>query len=246
MDLLPAAARTRFYVKKVLPCMGLIALLLGIFMFGAGIGVLIQEKYHAAVSTVAFQSASIVLLLAGIISFIAGGLEIYVTRFTDSAPPLVGKRSLWFICILSLAAILAFVAAIMGFVYIGKVENKMEDDLTIKLQDYGETFDSLANVDSIQSEDKCCGVNTYADWRDTVYGGHRYDRVPDSCCKEYKYGCGSKFSDEEILNKKGCLEVVKSSIKSHLLLVGIAGILIALIEVGLVIGVCYVRKKHLH
>lgn len=28
----------------------------------------------------------------------------------------------------------------------------MEDDLTIKLQDYGETFDSLANVDNIQSE----------------------------------------------------------------------------------------------
>lgn len=64
-------------------------------MFGAGIGVLVQEKYHAAVSSVPFQSASIILLLAGIISFIAGSLEIYVTRFTDSTPHLVGKRSLW-------------------------------------------------------------------------------------------------------------------------------------------------------
>ena len=64
-------------------------------MFGAAIGVLVHEQYHAAVSAVPFQSASIVLLLAGISSVIAGGFIIYVTKFTDAAPPLVNKRSLW-------------------------------------------------------------------------------------------------------------------------------------------------------
>ena len=64
-------------------------------MFGAAIGVLVHEKYHATVSTVPFQSASIVLLLAGISSVIAGGFEIYVTKVTDASPPVVGRRSLW-------------------------------------------------------------------------------------------------------------------------------------------------------
>ena len=64
-------------------------------MFGAAIGVLVHEEYHAAVSTVPFQAASIVLLIAGILSVAAGGLLIYVTKFTDASPPLVHKRSLW-------------------------------------------------------------------------------------------------------------------------------------------------------
>ena len=42
---------------------------------------------------------------------------------------------------------------------------------------------------------------TYADWRATVYGGNRYDKVPDSCCKTEEYACGFKFKDEATLNK---------------------------------------------
>ena len=63
-------------------------------MFGAGVGVLVQEGYHAAVISVPFQSASSLLIAAGICSVLAGCLEIWVTRFTDAAPPLVHKRSL--------------------------------------------------------------------------------------------------------------------------------------------------------
>lgn len=63
-------------------------------MFGAGVGVLVHEGYHAAVISVPFQSASSLLIPAGICSVVAGCLEILVTRFTDSAPSLVHKRSL--------------------------------------------------------------------------------------------------------------------------------------------------------
>jgi len=63
-------------------------------MFGAGVGVLAREEYHAAVISVPFQSASILLIPAGICCVVAGCLEIFVTRFTDAAPSLVHKRSL--------------------------------------------------------------------------------------------------------------------------------------------------------
>ena len=63
-------------------------------MFGAGVGVLVQEGYHAAVISVPFQSASSLLVPAGICSVLAGCLEIWVTRFTDAAPSLVRRRSL--------------------------------------------------------------------------------------------------------------------------------------------------------
>ena len=47
-------------------------------------------------------------------------------------------------------------------------------------------------------QDKCCGVINYADWRNTIYGGHRYDKVPDSCCLEQKHACGFEFELSKI------------------------------------------------
>ena len=47
-------------------------------------------------------------------------------------------------------------------------------------------------------QDKCCGVINYADWRNTIYGGHRYDKVPDSCCMEQKHACGFEFELSKI------------------------------------------------
>ena len=47
-------------------------------------------------------------------------------------------------------------------------------------------------------QDKCCGIINYADWRNTIYGGHRYDKVPDSCCMEQKHACGFEFELSKI------------------------------------------------
>ena len=53
-----------------------------------------REGYHAEVITVPFQTASSVLIPAGIFSVVAGCLKIWVTRFSGAAPPVVHKRSL--------------------------------------------------------------------------------------------------------------------------------------------------------
>lgn len=55
---------------------------------------LAHEGYHAKVITVPFQSASSVLIPAGICSVIAGCFKIWATRITDASPPRVRKRSL--------------------------------------------------------------------------------------------------------------------------------------------------------
>lgn len=213
-------------------------------MFGAGVGVLVNQGYHAAVISVPFQSASSLFIPAGICSVLAGCFKILITKFTDAAPSVVHKRSLVFIVVLSVASVLTFIAVILAFVYNGNVGNKAEDDLRSQLQDYG-LKSGTEPLDTIQSKDECCGVDYYTDWRDTPYGGRRTYKVPDSCCKNYEYACGDNFETSSI-NRNGCLEVVKSSINSHLLFIGISGIVIALpIEVSLVAAVLYIRKKHL-
>lgn len=237
----------RFYMITVLPCIGGCVLLLGIFLCGSAIAVLAIEKDHAAVSTVPFQSAPIVLLMAGILAIAAGIFMIVVTKCINVTQENVKKTSRIFMWVLVVACILAFVSAIMGFVYVRKVENTMEDDMKIQVKQYGVTgsYESLININRIQSKNKCCGVINYVDWRNTTYGGRRYDKVPDSCCIEENHACGFGFVLGNI-NHRGCLNIVKRSTSRHLMLVGVGGLLVSLIELALVIAVCFIRKKKLN
>lgn len=239
-------AHQRHYTSRVLPGVGICIVVLGIFMFASGIAVLVNQKDHAALSSVPFQSAAVVILIAGILSIIAGSVEVIAMKCRECPPAEAKKYLLIFLIVLLLSALLAFVAGIMAFVYTGQVGNKMEDDLTVHLKQYGVTghYGSLVSVNRVQSKNQCCGVINYADWRNTTYGGHRYDKVPDSCCTDQVHACGFEFELSKI-NRRGCLKLVRRSASNHLKLVGIGGILVAIIQFGLAAAVQYIRRKKL-
>lgn len=239
----PLRQRERPYTNKVFPLFGVGAVVLGIFLFGAGIGVLVAERQHVAVSSVSYSAAPIVLLLGGIISILAGGYLIFATKRREELD--VKKDSLVFACTLIVASVFAIVAAIMAFVFIGQVGDSMQDDLKAKLQEYGITgrYESLLLLNKIQSENNCCGVINYADWRNTTYGGRRYDKVPDSCCKVQDHACGFEFELTKI-NHGGCLKPVKGSTDRHLLIVGVGGLVVFFIEIALAIATFVIRKKY--
>ena len=57
-------------------------------MFGAGIGVIVAAQYHAAISSIPFQTASTLLLVAGILSILAGAVAYYlVKKFSVASKP---------------------------------------------------------------------------------------------------------------------------------------------------------------
>lgn len=66
---------------------------LGIFMFASGIAVLVNQKDHAALSSVPFQSAAVVILIAGILSIIAGSVEVIAMKCRE-CPPAEAKKYL--------------------------------------------------------------------------------------------------------------------------------------------------------
>ncbi|XP_068717396.1 tetraspanin-6-like [Montipora capricornis] len=239
----PLPQHEHLYTNKVFPLFGVGAVVLGIFLFGAGVGVLVAEQHYVAVSSVSYSAAPIVLLLGGITSVLAGGYLIFAINYREELA--VRRDSLVFACTLIVASVFTIVAAIMAFVFIGQVGNKMQDDMNAKLKEYGITgkYQSLVLLNKIQSENKCCGVINYADWRNTTYGGHRYDKVPDSCCKVQDHACGFEFELTKI-NHGGCLKPVKGSTVGHLLIVGVGGLVVFLIEIALAIATFIIRKKH--
>ena len=54
-----------------------ISKVVSIFLIGAGIGVMILEKTHAAISSLPIQTAPILLLIAGLFSLFVGCLGLY-------------------------------------------------------------------------------------------------------------------------------------------------------------------------
>ena len=62
-------------------------------MFASGIAVLVNQKDHAALSSVPFQSAAVVILIAGILSIIAGSVEVIAMKCRE-CPPAEAKKYL--------------------------------------------------------------------------------------------------------------------------------------------------------
>lgn len=62
-------------------------------MFASGIAVLVNQKHHAALSSVPFQSAAVVILIAGILSIIAGSVVVIAMKCRE-CPPAEAKKYL--------------------------------------------------------------------------------------------------------------------------------------------------------
>ena len=71
------------------------------------------------------------------------------------------------------------------------------------MKNYGkDDFKGVTHTwDLVQENLKCCGVDTWEDWKN-VYNNNS---VPDSCCKEGPVeNCGKDISDPNKLWTKGC------------------------------------------
>lgn len=242
-------SQERFIKKKCLPGLTVCALLTGIFMIGAGSAVIVEEKTHATISTsLPIQRAPVVLLVAGILSLIDGIVwAVLLCRWIKNANFCDLKKTVAVLTALLLtSALLALVAGGLGVDYSKTLKSKFKEDLKEKIGVYGKTglYETLVNIDKLQKEDKCCGVINYADWRNTIYGGHRYDKVPDSCCMEQKHACGFEFELSKI-KRQGCLKVAVDKMNADLLVIGIGGIVAAVIQIIVGVGFCscYIRES---
>lgn len=237
-----------FIGKKLIPFTTVIGLLAGLTMFVAGVVVMNKQIIPAEISTsVGIQTAPKIVLAAGILSLLVAGLGVFFTCKDLTVENGTGKPLIiTLIVCLAVSALLALIGGGVGVDNFKKVEKTFEPDLDKKIEMYGRFGGTMKDVDDLQKKYKCCGVYTYADWRITVWGGHRYDKVPDACCKSETYGCGYIFRDaDKTLNKKGCASIVVGNVRALLATVGVIGIIVGIVEVFLCVAFlyCYFCKR---
>ena len=97
----------------------------------------------------------------------------------------------------------------------------------------------------LQSQFQCCGVESYTDWGSVLHFNET-DSVPDSCCTQDSTGasCGDgQLTDPTHIYEVGCLTALGTFVKENLIIVGIVGAAVIVLQlIGVIVACCLGRR----
>lgn len=154
--------------------------------------------------------------------------------------------------LLGLMLILEITAAILGYVYSGKVKEEIHNAFTKMIDNYLDDPDLQLLIDLVQTEFKCCGSEKYTDWERNVYyncSSPAIERcgVPHSCCisEEVNSQCGfgalaiPESAAVNVIFTRGCLKGIEEWFRRNLVLMASVA---ACLPVMQLIGFCCARR----
>eukprot|EP00092_Neocalanus_flemingeri_P006561 GFUD01007072.1.p1 GENE.GFUD01007072.1~~GFUD01007072.1.p1 ORF type:complete len:242 (-),score=46.55 GFUD01007072.1:125-850(-) len=135
-------------------------------------------------------------------------------------------------------------AAIAAFVLKGDLKTVITKNMENGLKNFDvEGFEGMTLTwDLVQKELKCCGVESFKDWKDVTTfsdGG-----VPDSCCVAGQVeGCGKAPLDPTKVFSHGCFNLFSDEFVSNISIVGAVAVGIALGEILAIAFACCLGKR---
>ncbi|ESO92438.1 hypothetical protein LOTGIDRAFT_233185 [Lottia gigantea] len=128
-------------------------------------------------------------------------------------------------------------AGVTGYLYRKDVKRTVSDGLHNSINRYNETIQK-DQVDYVQQELKCCGVNNASDWLTSAYWGHEHKNiVPTSCCSNNNC-TGSLVPRDPLVFKEGCLPLVEDKFNSNLVYIASFAVAFAVIQILGLISAC--------
>lgn len=154
--------------------------------------------------------------LCGLLSFIG-----YILTFWRRLPLIV-----IYLVALTLIFFLGISIGVAGFVYAKNVESRINENVNESLFMIDD-YDSVLLVDTIHKNFKCCGLNGANDWNNWI----NKQTIPKSCCSLNQDNC-----DSDNLYKAGCLDKVRASIFTDMVMSGAISVAIVLPTILGIVG----------
>ncbi|XP_048872610.1 CD63 antigen [Brienomyrus brachyistius] len=130
--------------------------------------------------------------------------------------------------------------AIAGYVFRGKLNDILDDQLKDLIIKYNSSKEIRKTMDSLQTDLKCCGLNSSSDWKTYLPDGNS---VPDSCCKNQTAGCGKgSMLDGNKVYQEGCQPVLKTQLETNMKWVIVGALVIAVIQIMGIVFACMLMK----
>uniref|UniRef100_A0A8D8C4L4 CD63 antigen n=1 Tax=Culex pipiens TaxID=7175 RepID=A0A8D8C4L4_CULPI len=126
-----------------------------------------------------------------------------------------------------------FLGCILGYAFRGRAIESLKDALYDALVLYGRRRLTTVSWDMTQEDLQCCGVDSFADWR---------EKIPDSCCLD-DYG-GRKRPCQELQNsltifRGGCFEAITRALLKNAAVLGGASLGLAFVMVPAIVLAYY-------
>jgi hypothetical protein len=227
---------------------------------------LVYQRDYFFVPTL-LTSVSLFFILIGITIFclsIVGLVWVYKKNFI-----LEGSYIVSLVAIAGALLILGIVVLTLSLN--GKIPNKLYDELAESValfDEFSPESPHTIKMNSIQSNFKCCGLDSYNDWEDSKNLNKQIVRdqylnnefllnknqiwfnVPDTCCKRQKQNCGKDFSTNSTLYTQGCFGILKHfvinfSYTSFAVCMGVMLIILFCIVYFLYVGLCFEGEYYL-
>lgn len=114
----------------------------------------------------------------------------------------------------------------LSFVYSKDIDNDLREVMNNGLKDYLDRKNIRSEVDMVQSEFHCCGVDNYTDWVSTSWYHNQTDhsiKYPTSCCKNHTCHYSKEEEHDKNLYQEGCYVRLKYILKHHLVVIAACG-----------------------
>ncbi|KAL7064801.1 hypothetical protein AAHC03_05575 [Spirometra sp. Aus1] len=195
----------------------------GGILSGFGIYLVIESTKSTSTQTI---GVSAFVLAVGLLIFLLGFLGC-VGACTENVCMLKT-----FAVIIGILVILEIIAAILIFVYRGKIKEIAAKGLQYQIDEILSgsnvvTEETKKALDELQSHLKCCGGEGPGDWQ-----GH----IPASCCASGSASCSNPYP-------QGCAEALYNAVKDKTLAMAIIIVVLAVLELGAIIAACVLAHK---
>jgi len=205
-----------------------------------------MKSYLSFLGDTGFVDATIGFIVVGVILTVVSFFGICAVC-TDNSCMFKG-----FGCFMMLVVIAEFGIAIAILILKVDAEEAISTAMNDSLDDYTVKKEVTSSWDSIQKDLKCCGVETYTDWKNTTFNhpenATKYD-VPDSCCIDGPtQGCGKDQLDQNThkdgtIYEKGCLKTFEDYIEDNAYIVGGAGAGLGVLQILVLVGSFCLAKR---
>ncbi|XP_053319620.1 tetraspanin-11-like [Spea bombifrons] len=214
----------------------------GAAVIGMGLWTLIEKSsYITFLATSTLSVSASILLFAGSVVMVAGFLGCCAMSREHK-----GCLSVYLSIIISVyAAELA--AGLLAYIYYDTISEELKEHLNQTIvRHYAEPGKEYITdaIDQMQEDLRCCGSNSYADWKYSLYiNSEKSDGrvVPDSCCKTVTPYCGKRDHPSNIFKVEiGCISKLEEFLQEHLLIIGAVSVGIACFQlVGVFLTACF-------
>lgn len=216
----------------------------GIAVMAVGIFTRVSAKeYSALMAEGGFENAANIMIAAGALVMIIG--------FVGCCGAI--RENKWLLLLYFFLVLLIFILEIAGgiiaYTHRAEVVSEIEKMLNTTLNaKYGESSSLTKAMDHAQTKLKCCGVDSYKNWKRSAWATrNKNSTVPSSCCKDQSVlGCNAGITDANANTKiytEGCSDAFQKFVKEHMVKLGGIGVGIAIIQIlGMVFSLCLFRS----